>query len=117
LKRQPKKTNNFKSAKTKFLDDLDEQIAEAELLTGRPEKLQNVLISEKFGIKSTKWTMNGQYLFFYDEKTIKFVPLSRSLNPANIRSCGFQVSETEKNSKIKFVDCGPHKIKIAIVID
>ena len=75
------------------------------------------MISENFGISNTRWTMNGQYLFFYDEKTIKFVPLSRSLNPENIRRCGFEVSETEKNTKIRFVDCGPRKIKIAIVID
>jgi len=61
--------------------------------------------------------MNGDYLFFYDDKTIKFVPLSRSLNPANVMTCGFAVSENEKNTKIRFVDCGPRKIKIAVVID
>lgn len=84
---------------------------------GRQEKLQNVLISEDFSKGNTRWTMNGEYIFFYDDTNIKFVPLSRSLNPANIRTCGFKVSETEKNTKIRFIDCGPRKIKIAIVID
>ena len=80
-------------------------------------KAVNVQYSAKYNFDKVSFKANRDFIFFWSNNRIEYYPLDKPIQDSNKLKVALEISEKEKNSSIKFVDCAPNKPTLAIVIE